>query len=45
MKSFATSESPGVGKESLPVRGAWIEILPEHPPLRGGVAPRAGSVD
>ena len=31
---------------SLPVRGAWIEMLEARvAALEGGVAPRAGSVD
>ena len=34
------------GYESLPVRGAWIEILAEIlNRTSGNVAPRAGSVD
>ena len=28
-----------------PCRERGLKYLPEHPPLRGGVAPRAGSVD
>ena len=33
-------------RQSLPVRGAWIEILPvQDEPITATVAPRAGSVD
>ena len=45
LKCFGVKLLDGVA-ESLPVRGAWIEMgLTAHMAFGGNVAPRAGSVD
>ena len=46
MKLAVLMQLCGWAAESLPVRGAWIEIVRiSLPSTRSDVAPRAGSVD